>query len=537
LSGLCVISFYTFPICDRPAALNSVFYRSELYVYESLLVLGSALTVTDVERTLPGGIDWTALTQRERRDDPARVYRILVVDLVGLLPDSTGQADATAFATHLELRGATFHDVRDSSINELLTQLGGVTTPGLHFFYQPLVAREVELLTLAAESWFDGLIAAATNIPAQALFSEGAVRIGAGTGNMGSVSWGGGDGLGGGAPLMNTPSFNARATAQMVFKALLRVRPDLDVDELYDRVRDLTFDTGEHLREFSTRKLEGQRIGVLGFGNIGREVAKLAAAFGMEVAVFARASQRRWIESEGFEYCASVFEAAYAADVLSLHLGLGPGTVDGFANFHAVNAQVLAVMAEGGVLINYDRGELVDVAALNAAMCSGHIGFAAIDADLFLGESGPTGPLASYLELLSQHAQSLQLLPHAAADTDHPSRCSGALQAADQLIAAICYRCVANLKGDLPQGYSQLGPATVPTVGPVTTRTIAAVADNAPQLNILRRDVRALAQWLDKLSVETAAREGEQAQSGVEAANRVHSLLASVGLLGSARDL
>ena len=389
------------------------------------------------------------------------------------------------------------------------------------------------MLALASAGRFDGLIAAATLIPAQAVFSEGAVRIGAGTGNMGGASWGGGDGLGGSAPLMNTPSFNSRATAQMVFKALLRIRPDLDVDELYNRVQAGTFDTGEHLREYATRKLEGQRMGVLGFGNIGREVANLAQAFGMRVGVYARASHKRWIESEGFEYCASVTDAAYACDVLSVHLGLGPAS----ANTHIVNAQVLSVMTPGSVLINYDRGELVDVAALDEALRSGHLSFAAIDADLFLGDSGPTGPLAPYLELLAQHAQRLELLPHAAADTDHPSRCAGAQQAADQLIAAICYRCVANLKGDLPQGYTDLGRTTLPTVGPVTSAVIAAVANSGSQLQALRQDVQALAQWLDKLPVDSEARVGEQAQSGVEAANRVSSQLATVGLLGSARDL
>ena len=67
---------------------------------------------------------------------------------------------------------------------------------GLHFFYQPDLSREEELLAVTGEAQFDALIAAATVIPAPARFSEGAVRIGAGTGNMGSLSWGGADGSG-----------------------------------------------------------------------------------------------------------------------------------------------------------------------------------------------------------------------------------------------------------------------------------------------------------------------------------------------------
>jgi lactate dehydrogenase-like 2-hydroxyacid dehydrogenase len=110
---------------------------------------------------------------------------------------------------------------------------------------------------------------------------EGGVRIGAGTGNMGSASWGGGNGEGGVAPLMNTPSFNSRATAQMGFKALLKVLPDLPVDEMHRLTAAGQFDTGRDLKNFPTEKIEGKRIGIIGYGNIGREMAKLAQAFGM----------------------------------------------------------------------------------------------------------------------------------------------------------------------------------------------------------------------------------------------------------------
>ena len=94
----------------------------------------------------------------------------------------------------------------------------------IHFFFQPDLSTEEELLAATEDGRYDAIIAAATFIPAGSTFREGGVRIGAGTGNMGSRSWGGGDG-GGTAPLMNTPSFNSRATAQMVLKAMLKVLP------------------------------------------------------------------------------------------------------------------------------------------------------------------------------------------------------------------------------------------------------------------------------------------------------------------------
>lgn len=127
---------------------------------------------------------------------------------------------------------------------------------------------------------------------------------------MGSSSWGGPDGDGGVAPLMNTPGINSRATAQMAMKALLKVVPNLPVGELHERTVAGNFDTGRDLKDFPTAKLEGQKLAVLGYGNIGREVAKLASAFGMLVCIYARERHRGWVEAEGFEYADSPIKAA-----------------------------------------------------------------------------------------------------------------------------------------------------------------------------------------------------------------------------------
>ena len=122
---------------------------------------------------------------------------------------------------------------------------------------------------------------------------------------------------------MNTPGFNSRATAQMAMKALLHIMPDLPVDELHKRSSEGRFDTGRDLKLFPTSKLEGKRLAVIGYGNIGREFAKLGQAFGMQVAVHARPRHQQWIESEGFIFADHAEDAADGADVLSLHTGLG----------------------------------------------------------------------------------------------------------------------------------------------------------------------------------------------------------------------
>jgi lactate dehydrogenase-like 2-hydroxyacid dehydrogenase len=373
-------------------------------------------------------------------------HKILICDLVGLKFGADGQPDSSEVAKHIAAKGGVFR---------LGDQAGQRVEAGkLNFFYQPQLSTALEILAVTDKGQYDAVIAAATFIPEKSLFALGGVRIGAGTGNMGSASWGGPNGLGGPAPLMNTPGFNSVATAQMAFKALLRVRPDLPVEELHALSLAGGFDTGKDLARYPTAKLEGQTMAILGFGNIGKQMAKLADAFAMKVKVYAREHHREDIEAHGYAYAASPAEAAQGADVLSVHVGLGGGVNIGF-----VNGQVLSALNDGAVLINYDRGECVDAEALDAALATGRVGQAAIDADIFKNPDGSlTGPLVPYLPLAKKYWGKVHLLPHAAADTDHPSRVAGAKQAVDQIFDSILLKRVTNLKGDLPPGYVNAGP-------------------------------------------------------------------------------
>jgi hypothetical protein len=155
-----------------------------------------------------------------RVDDPSRAYKVLIADLVGLRFDKKGKPDPSAVKAYVAEKGGVFHDGPQSPKKAY--------APGkIHFFYMPDLSTEAEILPLTSKGQYDAVIAAATFLPKDALFALGGVRIGAGTGNMQCACWGGGNGAGGTAPLMNTPSFNSRATAQMTMKALLKVLPDL----------------------------------------------------------------------------------------------------------------------------------------------------------------------------------------------------------------------------------------------------------------------------------------------------------------------
>ncbi|MBY3332888.1 phosphoglycerate dehydrogenase [Rhizobium laguerreae] len=473
-----------------------------------------------------------------RKDNPERAYTVLIADLVGLRLGADGEPDDSEIRTYVGERGGVFHagPIGDRAALE---------KGRIHFFYQPNLSTEAEILPQTDKGQYDALIAAATFIPKASVFPFGGVRIGAGTGNMGSASWGGGNGEGGEAPLMNTPGINSRATAQMAMKAILKVVPDLPVDRLHQMVAKGDFDTGRQLKNFPTAKLEGRKIAILGYGNIGREVAKLAKAFGMKVAIYARQRHQGWIESEGFYYAASPVDAATGADVLSIHIGLGrlDAATGVYSNAGVVDTQVLGAMNDGAVLVNYDRGEVVDAAALDQALSSGKIAHAAIDADLFKDAATGklSGPMVPYLPLEERHKGKLELLPHAAADTDHPSRVTGAKQAVDQIFDVIRFKSVTNLKGDLPEGYVSAGGRTPAGIGRVTKRVVSEISGNSELLDELRRTSEKVAAIVGALSVVCDPSHRDRIIDRytsllAENAGRQRALLEQLGLYGPAAE-
>jgi lactate dehydrogenase-like 2-hydroxyacid dehydrogenase/phosphoserine aminotransferase len=514
------------PAEDVPAFLDNLeyaYHRAKIAVLEEEL---AKLGVTfDPE---------AAADANRRMDDSNRAYKVLICDRVGLKFDANGQPDHSEVKAYVASKDGVFHEgpLGDESALE---------KGKIHFFYVPDISTESEIMAVAGKGQYDAVIAAATFLPKASVFRLGGVRIGAGTGNMGSDSWGGGNGLGGEAALMNTPSFNSRATAQMAMKALVKVAPDLPVDRMHALTAAGQFDTGRNLREFPTEKLEGKTIAIFGYGNIGREVAKLAAAFGMKVRVFARPHHKDWIESEGFTHAATKEDAARGADVLSLHTGLGALNAETgkYANAGFIGDSVFAVVNKGAILLNYDRGEGVDAEALDRALASGQIRHAAIDADLFTNaETGAaSGPMVPYLPLAAKYPGRLELLPHAAADTEHMSRVEGARQAVDQILDLIQYKRVVNLKGDLPAGYTFGGARTVPGVGGATARDVASLAGDAADLTAARAAAEEVAAILGSLATATDA--GRQAilierygKVLLKAANTQTTLLRKHGLEG-----
>jgi D-3-phosphoglycerate dehydrogenase len=162
-----------------------------------------------------------------------------------------------------------------------------------------------------------------------------------------------------GVYVSNCPGKNAVAVAELTFALMLAL--DRRIAENVVELKNGKWNK----KEFSKAQgLFGRTLGLIGFGNIGQEVAKRARAFGMPVIVWSRRFtanaelRRQAIEEFGMQVMAGPEKVAAHADIVSIHLALSKDT-RGF-----VDADLLKQMKPGAMLINTARAEVLDYAAL-----------------------------------------------------------------------------------------------------------------------------------------------------------------------------
>jgi D-3-phosphoglycerate dehydrogenase len=117
-------------------------------------------------------------------------------------------------------------------------------------------------------------------------------------------------------------------------------------------------------------ELRGKTLGIIGYGNIGTQVSILAEAIGMRVRYYDLATR---LPLGNAESCKNLKELVGNSDIITLHV---PETAQ---TKNMINKAVLKQCKKGAILLNYARGEVVDIPALAQALESGHIGGAAID--------------------------------------------------------------------------------------------------------------------------------------------------------------
>ncbi len=165
----------------------------------------------------------------------------------------------------------------------------------------------------------------------------------------------------------NVPAYSTDSVAQLVFALLLNV-----VNDIHSYAESVSRGDWGNCDDFSYRlkpfdELAGQTMGVIGMGNIGSRVARIAMAFGMKVITTSARSLPEAVERVEAD------ELFRRSDVVSLNTALTPATKG------LINARTLALMKPTAILINTSRGPLIDEDALAAALRLGRIAAAAVD--------------------------------------------------------------------------------------------------------------------------------------------------------------
>ena len=177
-----------------------------------------------------------------------------------------------------------------------------------------------------------------------------------------------------GVPVFNAPGANANAVKELAIAGMLLAARNLcDGREYVKALKEsgaaLNKAVEAGKKQFVGFELPGKTLGVIGLGAIGVEVANAALGLGMKVVGFDPAITVRsaWQLSSGVEKAETLDQMFQHADFVTAHVPL----VD--ATRKIVNASRLALMNDGGVLINFARGGIVDDDAAIAALDSGKL--------------------------------------------------------------------------------------------------------------------------------------------------------------------
>jgi D-3-phosphoglycerate dehydrogenase len=296
--------------------------------------------------------------------------------------------------------------------------LDGLKAAGCEVLYQPDL-KDATLTDAIKATGAEVLVVRSTAVTAPML-AAGAlsliVRAGAGYNTI-DVATASARGI----YVSNCPGKNAIAVAELAFALVLALDR-----RVADNVAELR--AGQwNKKEYSKAKgLFGRTLGLLGYGNIGQEMAKRAHAFGMPIVVWSRrfVSGAERDTDVPMDVAKSPEEVAERADILSVHLALTPETRG------LVGASVLDKLKPGSYFINTARAEVVDQAALEKAVRERHL---RVGLDVFAAEpSAATGEftdaIASLPDVYGTH--------HIGASTDQ----------AQEAIAAETVRIIATYK-------------------------------------------------------------------------------------------
>jgi len=179
----------------------------------------------------------------------------------------------------------------------------------------------------------------------------------------------------------NCPGRNSIAVAELAFSLILALDR-----RIADNVIELRSGKWNKKEYSQAQGLFGRTIGLVGLGQIGREMIPRAQAFGMNVIAWSRNLSEEIAAELGVTQCSTITELARKADVVSIHVASMPETRG------VINAEVFDAMKHGTIFINTSRADVVDQAALADAVKSKGV---RAGLDVFqLEPSGATGDFA-----------------------------------------------------------------------------------------------------------------------------------------------
>jgi len=170
-----------------------------------------------------------------------------------------------------------------------------------------------------------------------------------------------------GIGVANVPAYGSQTVAEFTFALLLTISRNI-YPARHQLLEGTNFDLS-HLEGFD---LDGKTLGVIGTGKIGQNVVRIAKGFNMNVVATDPHPKEELAQNLGFKYL-SLDELMAQADIITVHVPYMKET------FHLINAQNLAKVKKGTVLINTARGEIVDTDALLDAINDGRIKAAGLD--------------------------------------------------------------------------------------------------------------------------------------------------------------
>lgn len=165
-------------------------------------------------------------------------------------------------------------------------------------------------------------------------------------------------------PVLNTPGVNHTTVAEHTFGLLLSLTKKIQENAV--EVKEGKWVAG--WKKPVGHEILGSTMGIIGLGRIGKEVATRARAFGMSVIAYDPYFDESFAAEHGVTRCETMDDVLLGANVVSLHCFLDKNT------HGMINAEKIAEMKNGVIVLNCARGELVDTNDIAAALASGKVG-------------------------------------------------------------------------------------------------------------------------------------------------------------------